>query len=70
MTQSNSTGVQISEAMRATCEEMGRAYVLAVAAALETLLAGDARTARPLPDIEKLRAAPPISASANFLGFD
>lgn len=48
----------------------GDAYVLGVAAALETLLAGDARTARPVPDIEKLKAAPPISASPNFLGFD
>jgi Asp-tRNA(Asn)/Glu-tRNA(Gln) amidotransferase A subunit family amidase len=48
----------------------GDAYVLGVAAALEALLAGDPRTARPVPDIAKLRAAPPISASANFLGFD
>jgi amidase len=48
----------------------GDAYVLGVAAALETLLAGDARTARPVPDIAKLKTAPPISASPNFLGFD
>jgi len=48
----------------------GDAYVLAVAAALEALLAGDTRTARPLPDIEKLKSAPPIKASATFLGFD
>ena len=48
----------------------GDAYVLGVAASLEALLAGDARTARPVPDIEKLKAAPPISASPNFLGFD
>jgi len=48
----------------------GDALVLAVGAALETLLAGDARTARPVPNIEKLKAAPAISASPNFLGFD
>ena len=48
----------------------GDALVLAVAAALETLLAGDARTARPRPDIAALAAAPPISAMAGFIGFD
>lgn len=48
----------------------GDAKVLAVAAALESLLAGDSRTARPLPDIAKLAAARPISESPNFLGFD
>jgi amidase len=48
----------------------GDAYVLGVAASLEALLAGDARTARPVPDIERLRSAPPISASPYFLGFD
>jgi Asp-tRNA(Asn)/Glu-tRNA(Gln) amidotransferase A subunit family amidase len=48
----------------------GDALVLSVAAALEKLLAGDARTARPVPNLEKLKAAPPLSASANFLGFD
>jgi amidase len=48
----------------------GDALVLAVAAALEKLLAGDARTARPVPNIEKLKAAAPLSASPNFLGFD
>lgn len=48
----------------------GDAKVLAVAAALEAVLAGDARTARPVPDIAKLAAAPKISASPNFLGFD
>ena len=48
----------------------GDAYVLGVAASLEALLADDARTARPVPDIEKLKAAPPISACPNFLGFD
>ena len=48
----------------------GDAYVLAVAAALEDLLAGDSRTARPVPDIGKLKAAPPISGMPSFLGFD
>jgi Asp-tRNA(Asn)/Glu-tRNA(Gln) amidotransferase A subunit family amidase len=48
----------------------GDAYVLAVAAALERLLAEDARTARPKPDIAALRAAPPISAMEGFLGME
>ena len=48
----------------------GDAKVLAVAAALERLLAGDARTARPKPDLTKLAAMPPISRSPGFLGFD
>jgi amidase len=48
----------------------GDAIVLRVAAALENLLAGDTRTARPVPDLAALRAAPPISAADGFLGFD
>jgi Asp-tRNA(Asn)/Glu-tRNA(Gln) amidotransferase A subunit family amidase len=48
----------------------GDAMVLAVAQALETLLAGDVRTARPVPDLSKLRAAPPICEAEGFLGFD
>jgi amidase len=47
----------------------GDAAVLAVAAELERLLAGDARTARPVPDISRLITAPPISESPGFLGF-
>ncbi|MBV9783760.1 MAG: amidase [Acidisphaera sp.] len=47
----------------------GDAAVLAVAAALERLLAEDPRTARPVPDLERLRRAPPISASPGFMGF-
>ncbi len=47
----------------------GDAALLAAAAALEAALAGDARTARPVPDIERLRSAPPISAMPGFLGF-
>ena len=48
----------------------GDALVLRVAAALETLLAGDARTARPVPNLAALKAAPPISATEGFMGFD
>ena len=48
----------------------GDSLVLRVAAELETLLAADPRTARPVPDIAKLKAAPPLSASPGFLGFD
>jgi Asp-tRNA(Asn)/Glu-tRNA(Gln) amidotransferase A subunit family amidase len=48
----------------------GDAKVLRVAAALEALLAGDSRTARPVPDIEALTKAPPISRMEGFLGFD
>ena len=47
----------------------GDAAVLAAAAALERLLAGDARTARPAPDLARLRAAPPIADSPGFMGF-
>jgi Asp-tRNA(Asn)/Glu-tRNA(Gln) amidotransferase A subunit family amidase len=48
----------------------GDAKVLAVAAALEAALAGDPLTARPLPDIAKLAAAPPLRDAPGFLGFD
>jgi Asp-tRNA(Asn)/Glu-tRNA(Gln) amidotransferase A subunit family amidase len=48
----------------------GDALVLSVAEALETMLAGDPRTARPVPDITRLRAAPKLSDSPGFLGFD
>ena len=48
----------------------GDAFVLAVAAELETLLAGDVRTSRPVPDVARLKAARPISAMPGFLGFD
>src|SRR6478736_6548474 len=47
----------------------GDAKVLAVAAALERVLAGDPRTARPKPDLERLAKARPISESPNFMGF-
>jgi amidase len=48
----------------------GDAFVLSVAAELEAMLAGDARTARPVPDMASLKAARPISAMEGFLGFD
>jgi amidase len=48
----------------------GDALVLAVAHALEGLLMGDARTARPVPDLAKLRAARPIREAEGFFGFD
>ncbi len=47
----------------------GDAFTLAVAASLEKLLAGDPRTARPVPDIARLKAAPPISRMEGFIGF-
>jgi Asp-tRNA(Asn)/Glu-tRNA(Gln) amidotransferase A subunit family amidase len=48
----------------------GDAFTLAVAAALEAMLAGDVRTARPRPDLARLKAAPPISAMPGFLSWD
>ena len=48
----------------------GDALVLRVAAELEALLAGDPRTARPVPDLAALQAAPPISTAEGFIGFD
>ena len=47
----------------------GDAFVLSVAAALERALADDPRTARPIPDLGKLKLAPPISASPGFSRF-
>ncbi|HTW26055.1 MAG TPA: amidase family protein [Acetobacteraceae bacterium] len=45
----------------------GDALVLRVATALEATLAADARTARPVPDLAMLRAAPPLSGHPQFL---
>lgn len=47
----------------------GDAFTLSVAAALESLLASDRRTARPKPDLEQLRSAAPIAAMPGFLDF-
>jgi amidase len=46
----------------------GDGFVLAVAAALESVLTADPATARPRPDLAMLRAAGPISAMPGFLG--
>ena len=43
---------------------------LSVAAELEALLAGDTQTARPVPDLARLKSARPISEMPGFLGFD
>jgi Asp-tRNA(Asn)/Glu-tRNA(Gln) amidotransferase A subunit family amidase len=48
----------------------GDALVLRVAAELEALLADDPQTARPVPDLAALRAAPPLRNAEGFLGFD
>ena len=48
----------------------GDLLVLAVAAALEELLANDSATARPMPDIARLKSAPPIAGMEGFLAFD
>jgi Asp-tRNA(Asn)/Glu-tRNA(Gln) amidotransferase A subunit family amidase len=47
----------------------GDAFVLSVAAELEVLLGGDPRTARPAPDLARLKSARPISELPGFLGF-
>jgi Asp-tRNA(Asn)/Glu-tRNA(Gln) amidotransferase A subunit family amidase len=48
----------------------GDALVLSVAAALESLLARDAGTARPVPDLARLKAARPIREMPGFMGWD
>jgi Asp-tRNA(Asn)/Glu-tRNA(Gln) amidotransferase A subunit family amidase len=48
----------------------GDAFVLAVAAALEESFAGDPALRRPVPDIARLREAPPISAMPGFRTWD
>ncbi len=48
----------------------GDAFVLSVAAALEALLAGDPRTARPVPDLAALSKAPPLRQTPGFMGFE
>ena len=48
----------------------GDTLVLRVAAELESMLAADPRTARPVPDIAGLAHARPIREMAGFMGFD
>ncbi len=45
------------------------AELLTIAAALEAALAPDSRTARPVPNLERLRTAAPIAGMPGFLGF-
>src|SRR5262245_58536084 len=47
----------------------GDAFVMSVAAALESLLARDTRTARPTPDLDKLKSSPPIAGMEGFRDF-
>jgi len=47
----------------------GDAFVLGVAAALEEAFAADPALARPVPDLAKLRAAPPIAEMEGFRGW-
>ena len=48
----------------------GDLLVLSVATALESLLANDAATARPRPDIARLKRAAPIAGMVGFRAFD
>ncbi|MBR0796811.1 amidase [Bradyrhizobium jicamae] len=48
----------------------GDAIVLAVAAALEAAFAARADLRRPVPDLARLAAAPPLSAAPDFLAWD
>jgi amidase len=48
----------------------GDAVVLSVAAALETAFAGDPELCRPVPDLARLAAAPPLSSAPGFRAWD
>jgi amidase len=48
----------------------GDATLLAVAAALETVFAGNPELRRPTPDLARLSDAPPLSAAPGFLAWD
>jgi Asp-tRNA(Asn)/Glu-tRNA(Gln) amidotransferase A subunit family amidase len=48
----------------------GDAIVLSVAAALEAAFAGDVELRRPVPDLERLAAAPPLSSTPGFRAWD
>src|SRR5262249_11575057 len=45
----------------------GDAIVLSVAASIEAAFASDAQLCRPLPDLARLAAAPPLSSAPGFL---
>ncbi|MEN3287760.1 MAG: amidase [Bradyrhizobium sp.] len=48
----------------------GDALVLSVAAALEAAFAGDPELCRPVPDLARLAAAPPLSSAPGFRAWD
>lgn len=48
----------------------GDAIVLSVAARVEAAFAGDAQLCRPVPDLARLAAAPPLSAAPGFLTWE
>jgi Asp-tRNA(Asn)/Glu-tRNA(Gln) amidotransferase A subunit family amidase len=48
----------------------GDAVVLSVAAALEAAFAGDPELCRPVPDLARLAAAPPLSSAPGFRAWD
>jgi Asp-tRNA(Asn)/Glu-tRNA(Gln) amidotransferase A subunit family amidase len=48
----------------------GDAIVLSVAAGIEAAFAGDAQLCRPVPDLARLAAAPPLSAAPGFLTWE
>jgi Asp-tRNA(Asn)/Glu-tRNA(Gln) amidotransferase A subunit family amidase len=48
----------------------GDAFVLGVAAALEEAFNSSSTLCRPVPNIEQLRVAPPISSMDGFLGWE
>jgi Asp-tRNA(Asn)/Glu-tRNA(Gln) amidotransferase A subunit family amidase len=48
----------------------GDAAVLSVAASLEAAFAHDAQLCRPVPDLARLAAAPPLSATPGFLAWE
>jgi Asp-tRNA(Asn)/Glu-tRNA(Gln) amidotransferase A subunit family amidase len=48
----------------------GDALVLSVAAALEAAFAGDPELCRPMPDLARLAAAPPLSSAPGFRAWD
>jgi hypothetical protein len=48
----------------------GDAFVLGVAAALEEAFNSSSTFRRPVPSIEQLRVAPPISSMDGFLGWE
>jgi Asp-tRNA(Asn)/Glu-tRNA(Gln) amidotransferase A subunit family amidase len=48
----------------------GDAIVLSVAAAFETAFSNDPELCRPIPDLTRLAAAPPLAQTPGFLAWD